>query len=140
MKYLIYGKLKVLLLSIFVLSSCHNSTIDYAKDKTSQGADSMAVVYYKMQVNGQFQDYINAMKSCDSMPSAYQQRIVSMLRHHQKQIFKEKQGVKDVKVLRTEMHNNNFMANVFLNISYNDNTTEEILFPMVYDGEKWRVQ
>ncbi len=134
-------KFLLLLATICVfLNSCQKSASDVAKYKNSEGADSMAMLCYKMQVNGQFQDYVKAMKSCDKMPNDYQQRVVKMLRHHQKLVMKEKNGVKKVDILRTEMHNNNLMANVFLNVSYNDGSVEEVLLPMVYDGNRWRMQ
>lgn len=123
-----------------VLLSCHRSGADMAKDKSGEGADSMAVACYKMQAEGRFDEYVKAMKSCDKMPADYQHRVVMMLRHHQKQVLEEKKGVKDVAVLRTEMHNQERMANVFLNVTFNDGTTEEVIFPMVYDGQRWRVQ
>ncbi len=125
---------------VCLFNSCQKNASDVAKNKSSEGADSMAVLCYKMQVDGNFQDYVKAMKSCDKMPNDYQQRIVKMLRHHQKFVMKEKKGVKKVDVLRTEMHNKNLMANVFLNVSYNDGSVEEVLLPMVYDGNRWRMQ
>lgn len=129
-----------LFLACLALQSCHRSGADMAKDKSGEGVDSMAVACYKMQAEGRFDDYVKAMKSCDKMPADYQHRMVMMLRHHQKQVLEEKKGVKDVAVLRTEMHNQGRMANVFLNVTFNDGTTEEVIFPMVYDGQRWRVQ
>ena len=122
------------------LSSCHRLSAENASEQASQSADSTAVKCYKMQVDGQFQDYVKSMKSCDKMPADYQHRMIMMLRHHQKLILKEKQGVKSVKVLRTELNNNNRMANVFLNVCYKDGSTEEILCPMVLDNGRWRMQ
>ncbi len=63
-----------------------------------------------------------------------------MLRQHQKQINDEKQGVSNVQVLRTELHNNGRMANVFLNVNYKDGSKEEVMLPMIFDGKQWRMQ
>lgn len=100
----------------------------------------MAVACYRMQVEGRFDDYVTAMKSCDSMPADYKRRMVMMLRHHRQLVMKERKGVRSVSVLRTEMHNGDRMANVFLKVVFNDGSSEEVLFPMVYDGLRWRVQ
>lgn len=100
----------------------------------------MAVSCYKMQANGLFDEYVKAMHSCDGTTDAYKQRIVVMLRQHQRQINEEKKGLNDVQVLRTEMHNNNRMANVFLNVSYKDGSKEEVMLPMIFDGSQWRMQ
>ena len=63
-----------------------------------------------------------------------------MLRQHQKDVEKNKQGAINVKVMRSEMYDDGKMANVFLNITYKDGTNEEILFPVVYDGKEWKIQ
>lgn len=125
----------------FLLFSCHN-----AKNGNEQGdgadtpPDSMAVYYYNMRSTGQFEAYIEAMQSCDHTTPAYKEGIVRMLRHHQAQINKEKKGVKSVTALRTELHNHGKMANVFLAITYKDDSHEEIIFPLVLDGRTWRIQ
>lgn len=93
-----------------------------------------------MQANGLFDDYVKAMHSCDGTTDAYKKRIIVMLRQHQKQINDEKQGVSNVQVLRTELHNNGRMANVFLNVNYKDGSKEEVMLPMIFDGKQWRMQ
>lgn len=123
-----------------ILCACHKTSNEAAHELGAVGADSMAITCYKMQANGQFDNYVNAMLSCDGMPPDYKQRMVAMLRQHQKQINEEKKGVKTVSLLRTEMHNNNKMANVFLSVSYKDGSNEEVMLPMVYDGKQWRMQ
>ena len=128
------------LLLTIVPSACHKTSNEAVHDQGSVGADSMAIICYKMQANGQFDEYVNAMLSCDGTTPDYKQRMVVMLRQHQKQINEEKKGVKDVSLLRTEMHNNNKMANVFLSVSYKDGSNEEVMLPMVYDGKQWRMQ
>ena len=128
------------LLLTIVPSACHKTSNEAVHDQGAVGADSMAIICYKMQANGQFDEYVNAMLSCDGTTPDYKQRMVVMLHQHQKQINEEKKGVKDVSLLRTEMHNNNKMANVFLSVSYKDGSNEEVMLPMVYDGKQWRMQ
>ena len=63
-----------------------------------------------------------------------------MLQHHQNEIIKEKQGVNRVEVIKTTMHDNNKMANVYLNVTFNDSSREEVIFPLVYENGKWLIQ
>ena len=63
-----------------------------------------------------------------------------MLRHHNQDIKKEKLGVKRVAVLRSEMHNSDQLANVFLNVTYNDGSQEEVMVTLVHDNNIWRMQ
>ena len=106
----------------------------------AEEADSAAIKYYKLRSAGQYKDYVNAMLSCDGMTETYKNNTALLLEHHQAEINKEKKGVKDVAIVRCEMHNNDKMANVFLNVSFNDGSTEEVMLPLVHDGRQWRIQ
>ncbi len=126
--------------ALSLLCSCGKGEKTAAADNAELSADSMAVVCYTLQAQGHFSEYVNTMQSAKDMPDDYKQRTVDMLRQHQAYINKEKQGVKSVTALRSELHNGGKMANVFLSVTYNDNSREEILFPMVHDGKQWRPQ
>ena len=80
------------------------------------------------------------MQSCDGMTEAYKNNTVLLLEHHQSEVNKNRKGVKDVTIVRSEMHNNDKMANVFLCVSFNDGSTEEVMLPLVHDGKQWRIQ
>lgn len=125
-------------LSLLVMAGCGKK-----EAKTTYEAltpDSAAVVYYKLRVDGKYAQYVAAMQSCDSTTADYKKQMETLLRHHAAVINKTKQGVKSVKALRTEMHDAEKMANVFLNITYNDGSDEEIILPLVLDDNTWRLQ
>ncbi len=130
----------LLLMTIASLTSCHKGSTETSSDATEEQADSAAVRFYRMRILGDFDSYVANMHSCNNMPQEYKQRIIIMLRQHQKDVEKNKQGAIDVKVMRSEMYDDGKMANVFLNITYKDGTNEEILFPVVYDGKEWKIQ
>lgn len=48
--------------------------------------------------------------------------------------------VSSVAVLRSEMHNSDQLANVFLNVTYNDGSQEEVMVTLVHDNNIWRMQ
>ena len=80
------------------------------------------------------------MASCDKATPAYRAHIEKMLRHHTALVQREKGGVSRVEVLRTELHSGDSLAHVYLSVTYNDSTREEVLFPLVHDGQRWRIQ
>ena len=128
-------------LFVAITTACNSkSSANTGNGPDTDNSDSMAVAYYTMQVNGQYNEYIGAMQSCDGMPSDYKNNIVAMLRHHNQDIKKEKLGVKRVAVLRSEMHNSDQLANVFLNVTYNDGSQEEVMVTLVHDNNIWRMQ
>ncbi len=132
--------LALLTLLVLLLTGCKKGGDTAGKTADDASADSAAVTFYQMRANGRYEEYIDAMESCDKMPSDYKQRTLTMLRHHDRYIKEEKNGVKEVKALRSETHDNGRMANVFLKVTYGDGSAEEVLFPVVYDGKRWRVQ
>lgn len=130
----------IIAVAIVALSCKSEGHDNAASELSSASVDSVAVYCYNLQVKGQFDEYVKMMLSCDSMTADYKHRQILMLRQHQVQIQKDKQGVSVVKALRTEMHDGDKFANVFLSVNYKDGSQEEILFPMVYDGKQWRIQ
>lgn len=129
---------QALLLSCMSLLSCgkrHESALG-----AGVSADSAAVVYYTLRAEGKYAEYVAAMQSCDSTTAAYRQQMQTLLRHHTEQVNRTRKGVRSVRALRTEMYDEGRMANVFLMIVYKDGSDEEILVPLVHDGERWRMQ
>lgn len=128
------------LLAATLLLACQSSPKLPAAYADDGQIDSIAVTYYRMLADGDFAGYVQAMQSCDNAPEQYKKRTETLLRHHQKEIERTKQGVRAVTSLRHELHDNGQMANVFLRVAYNDSTEEEIIFPIVYDGQRWRIR
>lgn len=127
-------------IALFAVGCNNTAKDDVAQNPTAEDADSMALNCYRMQMNGQFDEFVANIHSCDGTPHDYKQRYIYMLRQHQKQIIKEKGGITDIEVIRTEMHHNNCMANVFLKIGYKDGSYEEIIYPMIFNKNHWRMQ
>lgn len=129
--------------SLSLSVSCSRSTTNKGEGQsidTTLVADS-AVAFYHLQSQGKFADYTSKMHSCIGMSSDYVERIVLMLKQHQTYVQKNKQGVKCVEFIRlTSPRNAKNMVNVFLKVSYNDNSQEEVMFPMVYDNNRWWIQ
>lgn len=120
--------------------SCNKSENSHIEEKNFELVDSIAVVYYTLFSEGRFSEYINAMLSCDNTTPKYKQSIEKMLKQHRVQIEKDKKGIGHITALRKELYNDDKFVMVYLSISYGDNTNEEIIFPLVFDGKKWRIQ
>ncbi len=121
-------------------TSCGNAPTEKESPADTVNVADSAVAYYSLQSQGKFDDYVDKMHSCLNMSVDYRNSIIVMLKQHQTYILKAKHGVKDVEPIRSEFHDANKMANVFLKVTFNDNSQEEVMFPMVYDKGKWWVQ
>lgn len=132
--------ISIITFASLLLTSCGANNDASKGDDSQTMTDTMAVYYYKLRANGQYEDYVASMHSCLNTTNDYKQRMIRMLQHHQNEILKEKKGVNRVQVIKTTMHDNNKMANVYLNVTYNDSSHEEIIFPLVSENGKWLIQ
>lgn len=132
------------LVFIFILCGALISCGDrksQAYESAKEGlTDTMVVRMYKLAVEGHYEQYINAMASCKNATANYRKQIELSLKQHQAEIIKSKQGVAKVEFVRATFHDNNQMANAFLNVTYKDNTVEEVLFPLVKENGEWKIQ
>ena len=95
---------------------------------------------YDLYRQGNYQACVEAMASCDGKPATYRKEMEWMLTQHADSKTKETGGIIKATLSRITLHDNGNMANVFLNITYKDNTTEEIIWQMVYVHNKWRLR
>lgn len=95
---------------------------------------------YDLYRQGNYQACVEAMASCDGKPATYRKEMEWMLKQHADSKTKETGGIIKATLSRITLHDNGNMANVFLNITYKDNTTEEIIWQMVYVHNKWRLR
>lgn len=129
-----------ILFSFIALTSCHSGKGDSAADCKSDVADTTVVHLYMLAPTGHYAEHVAAMQSCDGTTQAYKDQIMLALKQHQDYILKEKKGVKQATVERIECNAQGTMANAFLNVTYNDGSQEEVLFPIVHDNQGWRIQ
>lgn len=99
-----------------------------------------AMAYYAKLVAGDYAGFVDGMESCDSVPEFYREQMVTLIKQHYREEAAANGGLARVEVARTVVVQDTVAANVFLNVTYGDSTTEEIVQPMVWDGRSWRLQ
>ena len=129
----------LLLIPILAVVSCHSGKGEPAAH-ASDVADTTVVRLYMLAPQGHYAEHVAAMQSCDGTTQAYKDQVMLALKQHQDYIRKEKKGVKQATVERIECNAQGNMANAFLNVTYNDGSQEEVLFPIVRDNLGWRIQ
>lgn len=114
--------------------------------KSSSESDSLAVVdtlapaYYRLLISGRYADYVNAMESVYDKPQFYRVSILLAVKQHMAAVKKEKGGIISVKFLRKEVYDEGNMVKAYLRIAFANNTEEEVVMPLVKDGENWKMQ
>lgn len=130
----------ILAFTLLFFTNCGSKSNSSEENENATPSDTIAIYYYNLRANGNFDEYIASMHSCLNTTDDYKQRMRRMLQHHYKEIQEEKKGTNRVQVIKTTMHDNNKMANVYLNVVYNDSSHEEIIFPLIYENGKWFIQ
>ena len=123
-------------LLVLALAACGH---EEAPVRHTTPADA-AIAYYDLLVKGQYADFVAGIQSCDSVTDAYREQMVTLVKQHYVEAAKVNGGLHAASVVRTQVIDDTLAANVFLNLTYNDSTSEEIVQPMVWDGQQWRMR
>ena len=98
------------------------------------------MAYYELYRSGNYADYVKAMQSCDDKPADFCKQMADALKQHAARIKAEKGGTVSAEFLRTEMHAEHSAADAYLSVTYGDSTKEEIILPLVFWQDKWRLK
>ena len=98
------------------------------------------MAYYELYRSGNYADYVKAMQSCDDKPAEFCKQMADALKQHAARIKAEKGGAVSAEFLRTEMHAEHSAADAYLSVTYGDSTKEEIILPLVFWQDKWRLK
>ena len=98
------------------------------------------MAYYELYRSGNYADYVKAMQSCDGKPADFCKQMADALKQHAARIKAEKGGAVSAEFLRTEMHAEHSAADAYLSVTYGDSTKEEIILPLVFWQDKWRLK
>ena len=126
----------VLLLS-FLLAAC--SPGGKGEGLQPPTADEV-MAYYELYRCGNYSDYVKAMQSCDDKPADFCKQMADALKQHAARIKAEKGGAVSAEFLRTEMHAEHSAADAYLSVTYGDSTKEEIILPLVFWQDQWRLK
>ena len=98
------------------------------------------MAYYELYRSGNYADYVKAMQSCDDKPADFCKQMADALKQHAARIKAEKGGAVGAEFLRTELHAEHSAADAYLSVTYGDSTKEEIILPLVFWQDKWRLK
>ena len=98
------------------------------------------MAYYELYRSGNYADYVKAMQSCDDKPADFCKQMADALKQHAARIKAEKGGAVSAEFLRTELHAEHSAADAYLSVTYGDSTKEEIVLPLVFWQDKWRLK
>ncbi len=100
-------------------------------------ASAAAKEYYKLLLEGKYDEYVDGFYRPDSIPGSYRSQLIDNAKMFMAQQKEERRGLLDVRVVSAKVDTSLHVANVFLILSYGDSTNEEIVVPMVEQKGVW---
>ena len=126
-------KLPLILLVVLLTACSHPSKEEMA----SLAAKS----YYEHLIKGETGQFLAGNAGSDSLPESYRSQLLDAYRQFVAQQEQNHLGIQEVRVVRAQTDSLADYTNVFLTLCFGDSTNEEIVVPMVEQGEgRWRMR
>lgn len=111
--------------------------VDCGGTDPAEVASAAAKEYYKLLLEGKYDEYVDGFYRPDSIPGSYRSQLIDNAKMFMAQQKEERRGLLDVRVVSAKVDTSLHVANVFLILSYGDSTNEEIVVPMVEQKGVW---
>lgn len=113
----------------FLLGGC--------KNKEERAADA-ALEYYGYLLEGEYDRYVDAIAYSDKMTEKYKKQLIELAAQYMQREKDLHGGLRDVTYLSGIFADS--VANILLELHFNDSTSEEISVPMILCDDQWRLQ
>lgn len=122
------------------LAACSGAKAEEERDPNVL-LDADVEAMYNIYISGDYAAYVNQMESLDDKPESYRKQMADLMKQRHRQQEEDHNGgpaachVKDLKI----NHEGRY-CDAFIVVTYKDSTEEEILLPLVFKNEKWRLK
>lgn len=121
---------------IGLMASCASSQDKNADEPSVEEVERI----YGLYLNGRYEEYVDEMLSCDSMPTAYRQQMADLHKMHARRQSEKNRSAVRATVERIETTTTGQQANVFLRVEYSDQSHDVVLLSMVRHNNRWRLE
>lgn len=110
------------------------------KNPSDTAASEAAQALYDKLLKGDYEGFVSGMYFPDRIPDGYRQQLVANAKMFIANQNKEHEGISEVNVIRQERDSLSSTVEVFILLSYNDSTQEEVVVPMIESEGIWLMQ
>lgn len=122
---------------VLLLLSCGKSNKAVSdRDKP----EDAAVYYMQCIVDENYDEYINAMISCDSASADYKDKMRILVKQMVRTKKAEMDSCKKIECLKADVKYDGNYANTFMRMTYANDSTEIVILPLVWDNDRWRLR
>ena len=125
-----HHSLFIILLALAMMTSCSGDDHHRVRDAAEKS--------YRYLQKGKYEKFVGEIAYADSMSEDYRVQMIDLIKEYA--VSQEMQHGKLVKVEATDDTIMDALAHVYLQISYADNTSEEVGVPMVRVDGDWKMQ
>ncbi len=119
---------------IVLLSACGGASREELASLAAKG-------YYDHLVKGEVELFLEGRVCADSLPESYRRQLIDAYRQFIAQQEQKHLGIQDVLIVRAQTDSLTDYTNVFLMLCFGDSTNEEVVVPMIEQGEgRWRMK
>ncbi len=93
--------------------------------------------YYTYLLRNNYDAYVDGHYREDSIPHSYREQLKDNAKMFMAQQQTDHQGIKEIRITKSEVDTRKHAANAFLVLVYGDKTSEEIVVPMVEHNKIW---
>ena len=130
-------KILSLILLLTLLSACKKQE---TLEEIEARAGRTAVEYYKLLLEGQYDDVVAGTADGDSLPADYRSQLSDNAAMFVKQQTDEHRGIKEISLSRCHADTVTMTAEAFLGIVYMDSVKEVVCVPLVMQNNIWRMK
>ena len=123
-----------LILLVVLLAACSGPSKEEMASLAAKG-------YYEHLIKGETEQFLAGKVGADSLPKSYRSQLLDAYRQFVAQQEQKHLGIQEVLIVRAQTDSLADYTNVFLTLCFGDSTNEEIVVPMVEQGEgRWRMR
>lgn len=127
----------LLLMAAALFNTACNRT--EASADTEMALNDTVVNMYNLYINGSYLEYVAMMESLDGKPQEYKQQMADLMKQRHRAQEEEHGGLTSCRVQRIDRKNENY-CDAYVEITFSDNTTDDILLPLVKVAGVWRIK
>ena len=125
---------KLPLILVVLLTACSHPSKEEMASLAAKG-------YYEHLIKGETEQFLAGRVGADGLPESYRSQLLDAYRQFVAQQEQNHLGIQEVRVVRAQTDSLADYTNVFLTLCFGDSTNEEIVVPMVEQGEgRWRMR
>ena len=132
-------KCRILLLLLLVVAAGCKEPVD-REQQARQAATEVVVRSYNHLLAGEYEQVVDCRAGADSMPATYRQQVAMAYKQFMAQQQQAHGGISSFKVSNVQRDSTLGLMQVFLQLTFGDNTQEEIVVPAIEHNGAWRLK